>query len=144
MARLLGSHPGSVDAKGRIVIPAPLRPALGERVVLTRGVEPYVCVFPEAAWERLETAISQLSRFDPESAWIRRAFGDSAEERVVDEQGRILVGEQLREYAGLAKEALTIGAVDLLELWNPTRYHERRQAEVTSDWLGEAARRVSL
>ncbi len=144
MARLLGSHPGSVDAKGRIVIPASLRPALGERVVLTRGVEPCICVFPESAWERVEASIAQLSRFDPESAWIRRAFGDTAEERAIDDQGRILLGEQLRRHAGLERDVLTVGAMDMLELWNPATYRTRREAEVSTEWLGQVARRVSL
>jgi MraZ protein len=144
MARLLGTHPGTVDGKGRIVVPAPVRAALGERVVLTRGVDPCICLFTEQAWERFEDAITRLSRFDPEAAWIRRAFGDSAEERVLDEQGRILVGEGLRTYAGIAREVITIGAVDLLELWEPGLYAEKREREVSGDWLRTAAGRVSL
>ncbi len=124
-----------VDPKGRIIVPAPLRAALGSTVILTAGRAPCIFGFPEEAWTRLEQAIMELPHFDNEAAWVRRVFAGQAEARPLAQQGRVLIGERLRAHAGITRDVLTIGVFDKFEIWDPARYEEARRAKVTDEWL---------
>ena len=134
MGRLVGAYECTLDPKGRVVIPAPLRPALGPTVVLVLGMDPCVLAYPESRWGRVEEVVLELPQFDEESAWIRRALGEAAEERVVDGQGRILIGESLRRDAGLSRHVLVVGVFDKLEIWDREAYRATRSAKVTPEW----------
>ncbi len=144
MARLVGTFPGAVDQKGRVIVPAQLRGALGSTIILTAGQAPCILGFPEHRWAKLEEAIAELPHFDEEAAWVRRVFAGQAEERTLDSQGRVLVGERLRAHAGIAQEIVTIGLFDKIEIWDPARYEAACTGKVTDEWLRRVGDGIKL
>ncbi|MBD3175800.1 MAG: cell division/cell wall cluster transcriptional repressor MraZ [Armatimonadia bacterium] len=135
MARLVGTHQARIDQKGRLTLPAPVRPALGGTVVLTAGMDPCVVVYPESTWQVIEESILARKQFGEDERWWRRAMGEAAEERSVDDQGRVLVGDRLRTGCELGRDVLVLGALDRLEIWDPATYEAARSAKVTPEWI---------
>ena len=118
----LGRHSHTVDAKGRMAVPAKFREPLGTRVVVTRGVDPCLSLYPMPAWERLAEQVDALSIGDPDArAFKRLVFGEAADIDL-DAQGRILLPPELRTYAGIEREVVVVGVHGSIELWSPERW----------------------
>lgn len=143
MARLIGTHDGTFDSKNRLTVPVIVRPALGDRVVVAGGPDPCALVYPEWAWRTLEEAVLRLPPFDEEAAWIRRAFGDCAEERAIDDQGRVMISDRLRGMCGLqSKTAIIVGVFDKLEIWDRETYERLRAERITPGWRRDMGNRL--
>jgi MraZ protein len=136
-----GQYAHAIDDKGRTSVPSRFREVLagqGEtRVVLTAGVDPCLVAYPMKEWLAFEERLSQLPRFDPSVAMIRRLYVSGAVELELDKVGRLLIPQTLREIAGLEREALWAGMGKHLELWAKDRFEALRQ-QVLSD---EASKR---
>lgn len=127
-----GEHHYSLDDKGRIVLPPKFRAALGNRVVVTRGLDECVAVYSPQEWTRNEKKLRGLSvsRRD----FVRFVLA-SAEDIELDRQGRMTVPAHLREYAKIERDAVVVGVGSRLEIWslqNWQRYLARVQAEATT------------
>src|SRR6476646_6450500 len=96
----LGRHAHSLDAKGRMAIPARFRDELAEGLVLTRGVDRCLAIYPLARWSELSDRINALPVGDADARAFRRMIYSDAVDFVPDGQGRILIPAELREYAG--------------------------------------------
>lgn len=118
----LGEFEHTIDDKGRVAIPARFREELGERFVLTKGFEPCLQAFPRPMWEELALKIDRLPLGSPQARNMRRLLFAPAAEVEVDRQGRILIPQGLREYAGLAEEVLITGMNTYFELWSGQRW----------------------
>ena len=119
----------SIDAKGRISLPARFRDALvsagDHRLVLTPApFDPCLHVYPMRAWEELEQKISELSTLDPNVVRFRRMYVSAALECELDKAGRVLVPPHLREKAELSKDVLWAGMGRLVELWSRQRWDD--------------------
>lgn len=136
-----GQYAHAIDEKGRTSVPSRFREVLagqGEsRVVITTGVDPCLVAYPMKEWLAFEERLSQLPRFDPSVAMIRRLYVSGAVELELDKVGRLLIPQTLRETAGLEREALWAGMGKHLELWSKNRFDALR-AQVLAD---EATRR---
>ncbi len=117
----------TVDGKGRLSLPAKLRDALKAQaetgLILTNykgGLWGYV----EKDWERYERALMDVSPFEQESILFTRAFIAGASECELDRQGRILIPQYLRKYAGIEREVVLISVVDRLEIWSRERWEK--------------------
>lgn len=124
-----GQFQHSVDAKGRISLPARFREAVagrsGERFVLTPALfDPCLHLYPLDAWEAFEAKVAELPSLDPHIVRFRRLYVSAAVECELDKAGRVLVPTHLREAAGLDKEALWAGMGRHLELWAKQRWDE--------------------
>jgi MraZ protein len=121
----LGSYTYTLDDKGRVSLPAPFRREAEEsRFVLLQVYPPALALYPEAAWRDVEERLRGLLRNDPDSRlWVLRVMA-SAVEVVPDGQGRILIPARLQEAAGLSGQVLMVGAIDKVELWNPSDFGE--------------------
>jgi len=119
----LGEFEHSIDEKGRVAIPARFREELGEGMVLTRGFDQCLQAFPRPVWQQLAQKVSSLSLGSPEARNLRRILFSNAAEVEVDRQGRILVPQNLREYAGLAEQVVITGMDTFFELWSADRWH---------------------
>ena len=107
----------SIDDKNRMIVPSKLRAELGTRCILTKGLDKCLYIYPMSEWERQSQKISQLPKADPEvRAFIRHYYG-GATECEFDSQGRIVIPADLRNYAGIIKELVTIGAMEKIEVW---------------------------
>lgn len=127
-----GEHHYSLDDKGRIVLPPKFRAALGNRVVVTRGLDECVAVYSPQEWTKNEKKLRGLSvsRRD----FVRFVLA-SAEDIELDRQGRMTVPAHLREYAKIDRDAVVVGVGSRLEIWSlPSwqRYLARVQAEATT------------
>ncbi|CAA9586033.1 MAG: Cell division protein MraZ [uncultured Thermomicrobiales bacterium] len=118
----LGRFAHALDAKGRLAVPARFREALAEGVVLTRGIDRCLSLYPMAAWRPLAEKVSALPITDPDARNFRRMVFAEATDLDLDGQGRILVPPELRRYAGLEREALVVGMDTAIEIWSPERW----------------------
>lgn len=115
----LGTHHPRLDDKGRLFLPAKFREELAEGVVVTKGQERCLFVFPLAEFTRVTEALSQAPVTARAVRDYSRVFFASASDEVPDKQGRITIPAPLRQYAGLAKECVVIGANTRVEIWDP-------------------------
>ena len=139
----LGRFSHNLDAKGRLAIPAKFRGALADGLVVTRGIDRCLSVYPLAAWQTLAERVSALSISDPDARQFRRIVFAEAADEALDSQGRIVVGAELRRYAALDREAVVVGMNTYIEIWNAERW-ERLTATVADEGIGIAQRLADL
>ena len=118
----LGEFEHTIDEKGRVAIPARFRDELREGLVITRGFDRCLQAFPRPIWQALAQRISALSLGNEEARSLRRLIFSGAAELEVDRQGRILIPQNLREYAGLTEQVLIAGMNTYFELWSRERW----------------------
>lgn len=115
----VGRHAHAIDAKGRLAVPARFREALAAGVVVTRGIDRCLSLYPMDAWLPLAEKVAALPITDADARNFRRLVFAEAVDAALDGQGRILVPPELRAYAGLDREALVVGVHSHLEIWSP-------------------------
>jgi MraZ protein len=115
----LGRHGHNLDEKGRLALPARYREELRDGVVITRGFDDCLLVYPMAAWSPLAERVSALSIGNPDVRLLRRMLFANATDLMLDRQGRILVPAELRAHAGLEREAVVVGMHSFIEIWSP-------------------------
>jgi len=114
----LGTHSPRLDEKGRLFLPAKFRDELAEGVVITKGQERCLYVWPMAEFRRVTEAMSAAPVTQKTVRDYSRVFFASASDEVPDRQGRITVPPALREYAGLSRDCVVIGANTRVEVWD--------------------------
>lgn len=139
----LGRHTHNLDAKGRLAIPARYREALASGVVLTRGIDRCLALYPMDAWLPLAQKVSALPLTDADARNFRRMVFAEATDLGLDGQGRILIPPDLRRYAGLEREALVVGVDTSIEIWSPQRWDDV-EASLESDGAAIAQRLAAL
>jgi MraZ protein len=115
----LGRYAHNLDTKGRLAIPARFREALAEGVILTRGIDRCLALYPMDAWRPLAEKVAALPITDADARNFRRLVFAEAADLSLDGQGRILIPPDLRRYAGLEREALVVGVDASIEIWSP-------------------------
>ncbi len=118
----LGEFEHTIDDKGRIAIPARFREELSEGLVLTRGFDNCLQAFPRQTWQPLAERVSRMSLGSEEVRYLRRLLFSGAAEVEVDRQGRILIPQNLREYAELAEQVVIAGLNTYFEIWSTDRW----------------------
>jgi MraZ protein len=121
---ITGEFRCSLDEKGRLLIPARIRSDVsGNVVVLTRGVERCLWVFPANEWKIFsDNLVGSTSLFQEMARLIQRRMIAPAQEMEIDRAGRIVIPQTLREYADLKKECLILGLKKYIEVWSETSY----------------------
>uniref|UniRef100_A0A7C5Z9T7 Transcriptional regulator MraZ n=1 Tax=Caldicellulosiruptor owensensis TaxID=55205 RepID=A0A7C5Z9T7_9FIRM len=115
---LIGEYKHVVDSKGRIILPSKFREELGERFILTKGLDNCLFGYSLKEWAVLEEKLKKLPLTSKEARTFLRFFFAGACECEVDKQGRILIPHNLREYAGIKKEVFIIGVMTRIEIWS--------------------------
>jgi MraZ protein len=116
----LGSYLHQLDEKGRIALPAAYRRNAGEEgFVLIHALNPALFLYPAPTWSEVEERLSELMRRQPEARNSILNLTANAVEVVPDKQGRILIPERLQRAVQLSGEALIVGVLDKIEIWNP-------------------------
>ena len=121
---LLGTHTPRLDDKGRIILPAKFRDELSAGVVVTRGQERCLYVFSKKEFESVHEKIRQAPVTSEEARKYLRLFLSGASDDTPDKQGRVLVPQLLRDYAGLTKELVIIGVGSRAEIWDAYSWQE--------------------
>lgn len=115
----LGTHSPRLDDKGRIVLPAKFRDEFAAGVVLSKGQDRSVVLWPVAEFGQYAERVREASRSDSRARAYSRVLFSAASDEVPDKQGRISIPAGLREYAGLERDCLVVGNHATVELWNP-------------------------
>ena len=138
-----GTYRHGLDAKNRLFIPAKYREPLGSNFVMCRAPQPLIglYVFPEETWDELCDELNQknsLGELTDEQEWERRDLYRYSEDVTMDKQGRVLIPQSLRDYAGISTgEVAIIGVSNRAEIWNVERW-EAANAELTGESIAEA------
>ncbi|MCR5369650.1 MAG: division/cell wall cluster transcriptional repressor MraZ [Clostridium sp.] len=126
---MLGQYDHTIDAKGRIIIPAKFRDQMGDDFVITKGLDNQLFVYAPDEWNLFEAKLRSLPISNPQARKLSRFFLVGASDVTVDKQGRITLPVQLREFAGITKDVLLAGVGNHLEIWNPDRYNSANTYE---------------
>ena len=132
---LIGEFLHAIDVKGRVFMPAKLREELSECFIITKGLDDCLYGYSIDEWQILEEKIRELPMSKARN--LQRFFFSGAVDVEVDKQGRILLPANLREYAGLVKDAIIIGASNHIEIWDKAKW-VASSAELTSDLIANA------
>ncbi len=125
----LGEYDHALDDRGRVTLPRKIRQEIDEReVVLAKGFDPCVFGFDKASWEREAAKQLEAPVTDEKARNLRRYLFAGAEKVEIDKLGRILLPAQLKEYAGIAREVVVIGAGDHFEIWDTGKWEDYEAA----------------
>ena len=139
----MGEYIHTIDGKGRLIIPAKFREALGEQFIVTKGLDHCLFVYPPAEWKIMEEKLRTLPFTQPDVRAFVRFFFSGATECELDKQGRILLPVNLRDYAQLEKDLVLVGVSSRVEIWSQTLWTEySRKAE--SEYASAAESLVQL
>ena len=114
----LGEYNHSIDAKGRLIVPAKFREELGENFIVTKGLDGCLYIYPDEEWKKFESKLSELPMGKGDTRKIVRFFLSAATQVELDKQGRILLPQTLRDFAGIDKEVVIIGNGERAEIWS--------------------------
>ncbi len=117
-----GEYQHTVDSKGRAIIPAKYREGLGEKFILTKGLDNCLFAYSSEEWCNLESKLKSLPFTDKDVRAFVRFFFSGAAECETDKQGRILIPQNLREYAALDKDIYIIGVSTRVEIWDKHKW----------------------
>ena len=123
----MGEYNHTVDAKGRLIVPAKFREALGEEFVVTKGLDGCLFVYPMEEWKNIEVKFRNIPLTTKDARKFSRFFFSGAATCEVDKQGRILIPTVLREFAGLQKDAVLAGVFNRIEIWSKERWMEESE-----------------
>lgn len=120
-----GRFEHSIDTKGRVSIPSKFREILStnfdERLIIT-NFDDCLWAYPFAEWQKIEERVATLPQFKPEVKALQRVFISAANECPIDRQGRILIPQTLREYAGINRDLVFVGMTRRIEIWSTERW----------------------
>ncbi len=128
--RLMGTFTPKLDEKGRLFLPAKYRDVLAEGVVVTRGQENCLVVWPPEVFDREADRAAEKPLTSKAARGYNRMFFSAGDEVAPDKQGRIGIPAALREYAALERDVVVIGVRDRLEIWNPDTWRDYQEAEL--------------
>ncbi len=135
---LLGTHSPRLDDKGRVVLPAKFREDLADGIVLTKGQDNCVVLWPQAEFQKYAERLNEASRANAAVRSYLRVLFSGAFDQVPDKQGRIGVPQQLRDYADLDRDVVIAGNGATAEIWNEPAWQRYLAAQEQSfSELGE-------
>ncbi len=133
---LMGEYSHSLDTKGRVIMPAKLRQDIGEKFIITKGLDGCLFAFSQTEWFNFEEKLKTLPLSDKNARNFVRFFLSGATECEIDKQGRFLIPNNLREAANLEKDVIIIGVGTRLEIWNKEIW-EKCDEEISADEIAE-------
>ena len=133
---LIGEFEHSLDAKGRLIMPAKLRESIGDTFVVTKGLDGCLFAFSITEWTNFEEKLKSLPLSNKNSREFVRFFLSGATECEIDKQGRFLIPNNLREAAGLVKETVIIGVGTRIEIWDKEAW-KKGEENISADEIAE-------
>ena len=135
---LLGEFKHSIDTKGRLAIPAKFRDSMTHGAIITRGLDHCLFIFTKSEWEKLAEKLIALPLAQANSRAFTRLMLAGASDVDIDSQGRVLIPEYLREYAGLGRQAVVAGLYNRVEVWDKEEWEKyKKRTESASDEIAE-------
>ena len=135
---LIGEYQHTIDPKKRLSLPAKFRKELGKTVIVTRGLDQCLFVFPLASWKKLVSKFSELSIGSSDTRGFNRFMLSGAAEVDVDTQGRILISQYFQGFGGLKNKVVLAGVNDRVEIWDTKRWESYKgQIESKGDAMAQ-------
>ena len=135
---LIGEYEHSLDIKGRLIMPAKIREDIGEKFIITKGLDGCLFGFSKNEWNNFEEKLKTLPLTNKNARDFVRFFLSGAIECEIDKQGRFLIASNLREYANLEREAVITGVGTRIEIWNKDKWKAYNSEEnLSADQIAE-------
>ncbi len=135
---LIGEFEHSLDAKGRLIMPAKIRDDMGDKFIITKGLDGCLFGFSSKEWDNFEEKLKTLPLTNKNARDFVRFFLSGATECEVDKQGRFLISGNLRKYASLEKEAVITGVGTRIEIWDKDKWESYNSEEnLSADQIAE-------
>ncbi len=131
---MTGTYEHNIDAKGRLAIPSKLRDELGSVFYLAMGVDACLAVYPQSTWDRFTEKFASLPM--SQSKKMRSLFANAARCEL-DSQGRIVIPQKLKKYAGIEKDVVIIGVHDRAEIWAAEKWAAEEEEEMTPEKMAQ-------
>lgn len=140
----MGEYNHTVDAKGRLIIPAKFRETLGDEFVVTKGLDGCLFVYSNEEWKNIEEKFRNTPLTTKDARKFSRFFFAGAATCELDKQGRILIPSVLREFAGLQKDVVLAGVFNKIEIWDKERWMENQYDDDEMDDIAEHMAEMGL
>ena len=135
---LIGEYEHSLDVKGRLILPAKIREDMGDKFIVTKGLDGCLFGFSQNEWTNFEEKLKTLPLTNKNARDFVRFFLSGATECEIDKQGRFLITSNLREYATVEKDAIIIGVGTRIEIWNREKWKSYNSDEnISADEIAE-------
>lgn len=142
---LIGQYRHTLDEKKRLTIPSKLQQEMGEKVVITRGLDKCLFIYPMPIWERIVEKLGELPVGKTETRQFLRVLLSGATEAETDSASRVLLPDSLKDYAGLDKKTVIVGVYNRLEVWNEDAWEQYTvEAEKNQDQIAEKLGEVGV
>lgn len=122
MSMFIGEYNHALDDKGRVSMPSKFREDLGVVFYITKGMDNCLFVYDKEEWEKAEAKINELRLTRKDARAFSRLFFAGASQQSLDKQGRVVIPQNLREYAGLNREVVIIGVSNRVEIWDRSKW----------------------
>lgn len=134
----LGEYKHTIDVKGRVAVPAKFRSKLTSGAIITRGLDRCLFVFDAKEWQKLAEKITALPLAQSNSRAFSRLMLAGATDVEIDSQGRVLIPDYLRQYAGITKQIVVAGLYSRIEIWDADMWSQyKAKTEAESDEIAE-------
>lgn len=141
----IGEYQHSIDPKKRLALPSKFRKELGGKIVVTRGLDKCLFVYPAKVWKELAEKLGTLPMGESTTRSFVRLMLAGAIESDIDSQGRILLPEYLKEYAGLGRSVTVAGLFNRLEIWDEKKWKiYKTGAEKNTDEIAEQLGKLGI
>ena len=114
----VGKHNNSIDSKNRLIVPARFREELRGKCIIAKALDKCLTIYTMEEWKKFVDKLDELPTSNPNSRRVKRHFHSSAAECDIDKQGRLTIPQELREYAGITKDLITVGSNRTIEVWS--------------------------
>lgn len=133
---LIGEFEHSLDTKGRLIMPSKLREDLGEKFIVTKGLDGCLFAFSKQEWSNFEQKLRSLPISNKDARMFTRFFFAGAIECEIDKQGRFLITSNLREFAEFNKDVIIVGMDSRIEIWSKEKW-QKCDDEISADEIAE-------
>lgn len=134
---LIGEYQHALDIKNRMIVPSKLRENLGNNFVITKGLDGCLYAYPLEEWKVLQEKLKTLPLTNKDARAFVRFFFAGACQVEMDKQGRGLIPQNLKEYAGIEKEIVSIGVLTRVEIWSKEKWTEYNDSNVDYQSIAE-------
>lgn len=133
---LIGEYEHSLDTKGRLIMPAKLRESIGEKFIVTKGLDGCLFAFSLSEWSNFEQKLRTLPISNKDARAFSRFFFAGAIECEIDKQGRFLISSNLREFANFIKDVVIVGMDSRIEIWSKEKWQQCNE-DISADEIAE-------
>ena len=133
----IGEYQHAIDLKNRMIVPSKFRDGLGDKFVITKGLDGCLYAYTQSEWNALEEKLKKLPLTSKDARAFVRFIFSGANELEIDKQGRALIPQNLIEYANIKKEIISIGVSIRIEIWSKEKWEEYNNSDINFDEIAE-------